>query len=122
MHFNHPTVASKDLPIIHKNYLTVAQKFPQNSIRLIYFLSACEFFNDQENFDHDIAFKLRPYGGLIGIDNSSLDNQLKSFKVLRLHEVFHDAGGCIYERYKQGIGYYYLLPWKSSNCFSGHLY
>ena len=42
MHFNHPTVASKDLSIIHKNYLTVAQKFPQNSIRLNYFLSACE--------------------------------------------------------------------------------
>ena len=92
MHFNHPTVASKDLPIIHKNYLTVAQKFPQNSIRLNYFLSACEFFNDQENFDHDIALKLRPYGGLIGIDNSSLDHQLKSFKVLRLHAVLHDAG------------------------------
>ena len=29
MHFNHPTVASKDLPIIHKNYLTVAQKNPK---------------------------------------------------------------------------------------------
>ena len=121
MHFNHPTVASKDLPIIHKNYLTVAQKFPQNSIRLNYFLSACEFFNDQENFDHDIALKLRPYGGLIGIDNSSLDHQLKSFKVLRLHAVLHDAGVFIYERYKQGPGYSYMLPWKSSNCFSGHL-
>ena len=117
MHFNHPTVSSKDLPIIHKNCLTVAQKFPQNSIRLNYFLLGCEFFNDQENFDHDIALILRPFGGLIGIDNSSLDHQLISFKVLRLHA----AGVFIYERCKQGPGYSYMPPWKSSNCFSGHL-
>ena len=114
MRFYHPTVASKDLPTIHKNYLTVAQKFPQNSIRLNYFLSACEVFNEQDKFDHDIALKL-------GIDNSSLDHQFKSFKVFRLHAVLHDAGGFIYERYNQGPGYSYMLPWKSSNCFSGHL-
>ena len=116
MHFNHPTVASKDLPIIQKNYLTVAQKFPQNSIRLNYFLSACEFFNDQEDFDHDIALKLRPYGGLIGIDNSSLDHQLKSFKVLRLHAVLHDAGGFIYERYKDSQFFIYWNAEQQNSC------
>ena len=49
----------------HKNYLTVVQKFPQSSILLNYFLSACELFNEQENFDHDFALNLRPYGGLL---------------------------------------------------------
>ena len=60
--------------------------------------------------------KLRPYGGIIGIDNSSVDKYLKISKVLRLHAILHDAGGFIYERYSS-----YMLPWKSSNCFSGHL-
>ena len=119
MHFNHPTVASTDLPIIRKHYLRVAQKYPQNSIRLNYILSACELFNEQEKFDHDIALKFRPYGDLIGIDNSSLDHQLKSFKVLRLHAVLHDAGGFIWETYNQGPGYSHMLPWESSTCFSG---
>ena len=35
------------------------------------FLATCLYLNP--DIDLDIALKLRPYGGLIGIDNSSLE-------------------------------------------------
>ena len=38
-----------------------------------------------------------------------------------MHAILHDAGGFIYEIYNQGPGYSFMLPWKSSNCFSGNL-
>ena len=51
-------------------------------MRLKYFLAASEYFSELDCFDHDIALKLRPYGGPIGIDNSSLH------KYLILHDYF----------------------------------
>ena len=44
------------------------------------FLRASEYFSELDCFDHHIALKLRPYGGLIGIENSSLDKYLKVSK------------------------------------------
>ena len=41
------------------------------SERYLYFLATC-FFLDPD-LDVDITLKLRPYGALIGIDNSTLD-------------------------------------------------
>ena len=101
--------------------LSVSSIYPKNSVRLNYFLATSDYFSEIEGFDFDIALKLRPYGGIIGIDNSSVDKYLKISKVLPLHAILHDAGGFIYEIYNQGPGYSYMLPWKSSNCFSGHL-
>ena len=57
----------------------------------------------------EIAVKLRPYSGIIGIDTSSLDGYLKSFKVLRLHAILH-ASGFIAEYSQKGPGYSYVLP------------
>ena len=74
-----------------------------------------------KGFEFDIALKLRPYGGIIGMDNSSVDKYLKISKVLRLHAILHDAGGFVFEIYNQGPGYSQMIPWKSSNCFSGPL-
>ena len=48
-----------------------------------------------KGFEFDIALKLRPYGGIIGMDNSSVDKYLKISKVLRLHAILHDAGGFV---------------------------
>ena len=50
----------------------------------------------------DFSLKLilinRPYGGLIGIDKSSLKKHLKHFILLRLHAVLHDAAGYLQEK------------------------
>ena len=48
------------------------------------------YFSEIERFDIDIALILRPYGNVIGIDNSSVDKYLKISKVLRLHAVLND--------------------------------
>ena len=106
---------------IHENYLSVSSIYPKNSVRLNYFLATSAYFSEIEAFGFVIALKLRPYGGIIGIDNSSVEKYLKISKVLRLHAILHNAGGFIYEIYNQGPGYSYMLPRKSSNCFSGHL-
>ena len=89
-------------------------------MRLNYFLAENEYFSELDCFNQYIALKLRPYGGLIGIDNSSLDKFLRVTKILRLHAILHDSGGFMYEIYNQGHTYC-MLPWKNSNCFSGHL-
>ena len=88
---------------------------PYNSVRLNYSLATSAYLSEIEGFDFDLALKLRPYVGIIGIDNSSVDKYLKISKVLCLHAILHD------EMYNQGPGYSYRLPWKNSNCFSKHL-
>ena len=121
MRFDQPVLGRICLEKNHDKYLFISKSYPEKSVRLNYFLAASENFSELDCFDHDIALKLRPYGGLIGIDNSSLDKYLKVSKILRLHAILHDAGGFIYEIYNQGPGYSYMLPWRSSNCFIGHL-
>ena len=76
-------------------------------------------FNESTDFDYDIAMKLRPYGGLIRTDNSSMD-RLKDSKILRLHAILHDAAGYIQENYKQGPGYAKMLPSDLNSPFAGH--
>ena len=121
MRFDQPVFSRNCLKNIHDKYISISTSYPEKSVRFNYFLAASEFFSELDSFDHDIALKLRSYGGLIGIDNSSLDKYLKVSKILRLHAILHDAGGFRYEMYNQGPGYSYMLPWKSSTCFRGHL-
>ena len=40
---------------------------------------------------YDVAIKLRPNGGLTGIDNSSLNKFLSDSKILQLQVILHDA-------------------------------
>ena len=65
--------------------------------------------------------KLRPYGGLIAVDNSSLDNYFKSFRKLRLHAILHDPSSFTAESSRKGTGYAYVLPRPISNEFLGHI-
>ena len=58
--------------------------------------AACLHFNPQ--LDLNIESKLRPYGGLIGIDNLSWEDRLKDSKILRLHAVLHDAAGFVHDQ------------------------
>ena len=71
-----------DLKIIHEIYTSLKQTYPDNSNRRNYFLAACSlFFVSSDNLNYNILIKLRPYGGLIGIDNSSLNKYLKNSKI-----------------------------------------
>ena len=121
MHLEKPVLGSSDIIRIQEIYTEIKNKFPDKSVRLIYFVPACEYFSGLNNFDYEIALKLRPYGGIIGIDNSSWDKYLKRFKMLRLHAILHDAAGFTYEFYELGPGYSYMLPCKINSCFSGHV-
>ena len=121
MYFDKRIVCRYGLKNIHEKYLLLATTYPNNSVRLNYFLAESEYFSQNENFDYDNALKLRPYGGLIGIDNSSLDSYLNNSKILRLHAISHDAGGLSQELYTEEPGYSYMLPWKLNSCFTGHL-
>ena len=121
MLFTKPIITTNDLEIIHKTYLSLQKIYPDNSVRRNYFLAACSLFNGSTDFDFDIAMKLRPYRGLIGIDNSSMDRFLKDSKILRLHAILHDAAGYIQEHYEQGPGYAYMLPCDINSPFAGHI-
>lgn len=90
------------------------------SKRKLYFLAACRVF--EPNIDLDLARKLCPYGGLIGISNSSLDFLLKGSKILRLHAVLHDAAGFVSDNCGTGPSYIYASSLNSLNsCFLGHV-
>ena len=121
MLFTKPVITTNDLEIIHETYLSLQKIYPDNSVRRNYFLAASSLFNESTDFDFDIAMKLRPYGGLIGIDNSSMDRFLKDSKILRLHAILHDAAGYIQEYCKQGPGYAYMLPCDINSPFAGHI-
>ena len=81
----------------------------------------CTCLHLDPNIHLDIALKLRPYVGIIGSDNSSLDKYFKSFKILRLHAILHDAAGFVYEFSEKGPGYSYVLPCPVTNEYLGHV-
>ena len=118
-----PRVTSTDMEIIHEIYLTMKKTYPENSDRRNYFLATCSlfFFSCKNDINYDVPIKLRPYGGLIGIDNSSLDEYLIDSKILRLRAILHDAAGFVHEVFNTGPIYCYMLPWKCNNSLIGHL-
>ena len=75
---------------------------------IFYFLET--FFHLDPNIELNNALKLGPYGGIIGIDSWSLVKYFKSFKILRLHAILHDAAGFVHEFGEKGPGYSYVLP------------
>ena len=77
-----------------------------------YFLATCQYLDP--DLDLDIAVKMRPYGGLIRIDNSSLDLYFKSYKILRLHAILHDASGFVFE-YSEKRTRLFVCPTLSSD-------
>ena len=113
------TIATIDLKNIHEIYEQIKVDFPDYSERFVYFLATCFYLDPDVNLE--TALNLRPYGGLMGIDNSSLDTYLKSYKFLRLHAILHDASGFIAEYSQKGPGYSYVLPCPITNAYIGHL-
>ena len=113
------TTPTLELKSIQELYLEVKKENSGYSERYLYFLATC-FYLDPD-LDLDIALKLRPYGGLIGIDNSTLDNYIKSYKILRVHAFLHDASGFIFEHSEKGPGYSYILPCPATIEYLGHV-
>ena len=113
------TIATIDLKSIHETYKVIEKEYSQYGERFLYFLATCLHLDPE--IDLDIALKLRPYGGLIGIDNSALDKYFKSFKILRLHAILHDASGFVYEYSEKGPGYSYVLPCSVTNEYLGYV-
>ena len=95
------TVTSTDLEIIHEIFITLKKTYLENTNHRNYFLAACSlfFFSTTNDINYDVAIKLRPYGGMIGIENFSLDKYLSDSKILQMHAVLHDAAGFVREFY-----------------------
>ena len=85
---------------------------------MYFVLTACQCLDP--DIDLEATLKLRPYGGLIGNDNSSLDNFFESFKLLRPHTILHDASDFIAEYSYKGPGHSYMLPCPITNKHLSH--
>ena len=83
------------------------------------FLAVCSYLDP--DLELVTACKLRPYGGLIGIDNSRLDKYLKNSKTMRFHAVLHDACGFVHEHCRKGPGYIYAFNLPIDHYLLGHL-
>ena len=110
------TIATVDLKHIHEIYEQVEVDYPENNERFVYFLAACLYLDPDINLE--TVLKLRIYGGLIGIDNSTY---LKSYKFLRLHAILHDASRYIAEHSQKNPGYLHVLPCPITNAYIGHM-
>lgn len=108
-----------DLLHINANYAFLQRYFAENTNRKNYFLAACAHIYPK--VDLEIVNDVTPYGGIIGVNNSSLDCYLKHFKIFRLHAILHDAAGYMKTVYNKGPGYSYVLPMRWNCCFIGHL-
>ena len=114
-----PTLATVDLKAIHEIYKELKKDYSQYGKKFLYFLATCQYLDP--DLDLDIAMKMRPYGGLIGIDNYSLDKYFKSYKFLRLHAIRHNASGFVFDYSEKRPGYSYFLPCPVTNKCLGHV-
>lgn len=108
-----------DVHRIHSDYQVVDHFFSENSPRKNYFLAACSYLDP--NIDLEFINDTCPYGGIIGVGDSNMEQIFKRFKVFRIHAVLHDACGYMRSCHSIGPGYSYVLPCKFNNCFLGHL-
>ena len=82
-------------------------------------MAACQYL--LPDLDLDMAMKMRPYGGLIGIDNSSLEKYFKSYNILSLHAILLDPSGFVFEYSKNERDYSYVQTCPVTNDYAGHL-
>ena len=70
MHLVMNTIGIEDIKLIHEKAISLRGNlnFSHISHRQLYFVAACALLDPE--IDGEIALKFRPYGGLIGVDNS----------------------------------------------------
>ena len=113
------SIATLDLKSIHELYQEVKKEYSGYSESCLSF-SAASFYLDLYP-DLDIALKLRPYGGLINLDNSTLDKYFKSKIILRLHAILHDASAFVLEHIEKRPSYSCVLPCPVTNEYHGRV-
>ena len=113
------TLATVDLKTVHETYNELKKDYTQYGERFRYLLATCQYLDP--GLDLDIAMKMRLYGRLNGIDISPLGKYFKSYKVLTLHAILHDASGFVFEYSEKGPGYSYVLPCPVTNEYLGHV-
>ena len=71
------TTGTKKIKLLNEKSLSLRGNltFSQISHRQLYLVAACALLDSE--IDGEIALKFRPYGFLIGVDNSRLDPSLK---------------------------------------------
>ena len=115
----------KSLKQICKSYSRFSRKkTTRNTLTAkFFFLATCSqfFFSSKNDINYDIAIKLRPNGGLIGIDNSSLNKYLNDLIILRLHATLLDAARIVHKVNNTGPTFCHMLAWKCNNSLIGHL-
>ena len=110
------TLATVDLKAIYEIYNELKNDYSQYGERILYFWASSQYLDP--DLDLDIAMKMRPYGGLLGIDNS-LDKYFKSYKILLA--ILHDASGFVFEYSEKGPGYWNVIPCPMTNEYLGHV-
>ena len=96
-------ISNFDLKLIHEFFNYIRTQYPDKTVKFQYFSATCLYLNADIN--SDFVLKNRSYGGLIGIDNSLLDKNLKKIKFLRLYVILHDASRYLQEKSHTGPGY-----------------
>ena len=111
------TITTVDLKSIHKIYQQVKKRAFRIWRTIFIFLATCLYLD--VDIDFDTALKFKPYGGLIGIDNSPLDKYFKSCKILILHAILHNTSGFVFENNEKGPGCSYVLHRPVTNEYPG---
>ena len=96
--------------------------FQKNTKRKNFFLACClSISSEVDLLEID---RIAPFGGLIGIGDSTLETVFGGLKCFRMHAVLHDASGFMKTTYSRGVGYCYvfksdtILP---NSCLLGHI-
>ena len=92
---------------ICENFVKVTNWFPKNTTSKNAFLAVCLYVD--KTIDLNEVNSRASFGGKIGAGGSHLHNYWKFSKILRMHEVFHDAYGYMRSVNNVGPGYVYIL-------------
>lgn len=114
-----PVINVIDVRNIHETSIKLRANDETLTGRRACFIASCMVLDS--SIDVDTANSLRPYGGLIGVDNSRLDLYLKRSKILRLHAALHDSAGFVKEHSGIGPGYAYAIGCPINSCLAGHV-
>ena len=100
-------------------HLGVKMSFEHNSVSKNLFLSA--FFRwDSRLSLREMEQKFK-FSGNIGYGNSYLEFLFRHFKLIRLHEILHDAAGAVRTHSGKGPGYCYMIGRRPNSCLLGHV-
>jgi hypothetical protein len=109
-----------DIEQVHWYFHYFKRRYPENTIRINYFLACC--YHIDKHIDADEIILDCPHGGLIGIGDSRLEIIFGNFKLFRLHAALHDASGYMKDKFDAGPGYVYcIFTCPKNSCFLGHV-